>query len=112
MEGLSLLAICRTGSVDGTFWVMSKLFAQLFIMLANLDNNYLPVSFAYLPDKTFTSYYIYLFMLLRGFRKRRLEILKIVPQANLRMFVIKCDYEVAIHKAFHLFKKKVSRQPF
>ena len=107
VEGLSLLAVCRQGSVDGTFWIMSKLFAQLFIMLAKMDKHHLPVSFAYLPDKTFTSYYVFLFMLLRAFRKRRLDILKIVPQANLMMYVVKMDYEIAIHKAFHLFKRKV-----
>ena len=76
-------------------------------MLAKMDKHHLPVSFAYLPDKTFTSYYVFLFMLLRAFRKRRLDILKIVPQANLMLYIVKMDYEIAIHKAFHLFKRKV-----
>ena len=76
-------------------------------MLARLDKHHIPVCFSYLPDKTFTSYYVFLFMLLRAFRKRRSDILKIVPKANLMMYVIKMDYEIAIHKAFHLFKRKV-----
>ena len=81
-------------------------------MLARLDKHHIPVSFAYLPDKTFTSYYVFLFMLLRAFRKRRSEILKIVPQANLMMRVVKMDYEIAIHKAFRLFKRKVCMSLF
>ena len=88
---------------------MSDIFAQLFIFLAKLDQHHLPVAFGYLPNKTFTSYYVYIFMLLRAFRNRRLDILKIVPKSNLMMYVIKMDYELAIHKAFHLFKRKVRK---
>ena len=50
---LSLLAISRQGSVDGTFASMSKLWKQLFMFLGNLDSNHIPICWGYLPDKTF-----------------------------------------------------------
>ena len=91
---LSLLAICRQGSEDGTFASMSKLWKQLFMFLGNLDNSHIPICWGYLPDKSFRSYYVFLYMVLFAFRGRREEIIKITSVANLKMKQIKCDYEI------------------
>ena len=82
---LSLLAICRQGSVDGTFASMSKLWKQLFMFLGNLDNSHIPICWGYLPDKSFRSYYVFLYMVLFAFRGRREEIIKITSLVNIKM---------------------------
>ena len=77
----------------GTFKSMSALWKQLFLMLGNFNGQHLPICFGFIPDKSFKSYFVFLFMLLRGFKKYRPEILRFLPSANLKMKVIKCDYE-------------------
>ena len=82
---------------------MSELWTQLFLMLGNFEGHYLPICFGFLPDKTLKSYYIFLFMLLSGFKKLRPEISKTHPRAKLKLKVIKSDYELGIHQAFGSF---------
>ena len=93
---------------SGTFKVMSQLWTQLFLMLGNYNEQHLPIAFGWLPNKSFCSYFIFLLMLLRGYQKLRPEILSFLPRANLKMKVIKADYEQGIHQAFKpLFRVKV-----
>ena len=61
---LGLLSKCRWGSVDGTFKSSSKQWKQLFIMLCNYEGSWLPMAFGWLPDKSFTSYQIFLILLM------------------------------------------------
>ena len=49
---LALLAVCRNGSVDGTFKSMSKQWKQLFIMMVEYRGAFIPVAFGWLPDKS------------------------------------------------------------
>ena len=70
LELLSLLALSKHGSVDGTFKSISKHWKQLFIFLCEYKKAYLPVCFSWLPDKTSLSYHVMLLLLLTTFRKR------------------------------------------
>ena len=67
---LSLLSLCRNGSVDGTFKSVSKHWKQLFIFLCQYKEAFLPVCFAWLPDKTTLSYHVMLLLLLITFKRR------------------------------------------
>ena len=87
---------------------MSQLWTQLFLLLGQFNDQHLPICFGWLPDKSFQSYFVFLLLLLRGFQKFRPEILTLLPRANLKLKVIKSDYEQAIHQAFKpLFRIKV-----
>ena len=67
---LSLLSLSRYGSVDGTFKSVSKHWRQLFIFLCEYKEAYLPVCFAWLPDKTKLSYHVMLLLLMIEFKRR------------------------------------------
>ena len=46
---LGLLAICKFGSVDGTFKSMTKNWKQLFVFMVDYKGTFVPVAFRWLP---------------------------------------------------------------
>ena len=56
---LGLLTVAKRGSVDGTFRSCTTLWKQLFIIMVEIRGVFIPIAFAWLPDKTTASYYAY-----------------------------------------------------
>ena len=54
---LGLLTVAKQGSVDGTFRSCTVLWKQLFIVMVEIRGVFIPILFAWLPDKTTASYY-------------------------------------------------------
>jgi hypothetical protein len=96
---LGLLAMCRNGSVDGTFKSMTKMFKQLFIMMVKYEGPFVPIAFGWLPNKHTVSYHIYLLLLLK-FRLENKAVFEIFGRSKLRLKKITLDFEFAIDKAF------------
>ena len=102
---LSLLALTKSGYVDGTFKSQSRNWKQLFIVMVDYCGSAVPVMFCWLPDKKFLSYYMVVFFLFFTFQKYRDEIRRLTGGKDLiRLRKIKCDFEYSIHRAFSLFK--------
>ena len=97
---LSLLAVCRSGSVDGTFKAMSKQWKQLFILMVNYRGAFIPVAFGWLSDKTEISYHVFLLLAMEAFRSQKSSIMELFGRCNLKLKKIKLDFEKAIHNAF------------
>ena len=54
---LSLLSKCSKGSVDGTFKSCNKMWRQQFVLMVKGRNgHWIPVIYAWLPDKSVVSY--------------------------------------------------------
>ena len=90
--------------MDGTFRAVGKIFKQLFVLMVSFKNNSLCCAFGLLPDKAFMSYYLFIFMVLSAFRKYESEILELSGRKILKLYRIRLDFEVAIHKAFQVFR--------
>ena len=104
---LGLLAVCKNGSVDGTFKAMTRKWKQLFIFMVDYRGAFLPVAFSWLPDKHAISYHISLLLTLSKFKQEQSSIMKIYGRGTLKVKKIKLDFELAIHRAFEpLFKLK------
>ena len=62
---LLFLTMCKRGSVDRTFKVITL---QLFILMVEYRGVHLPVAFGWLPDKSVVSYYdVFLLLVLNTF---------------------------------------------
>ena len=95
---LRLLGVTKKGSVDGTFKVATKCWKQVFIMLAEFRGVYLPVAFGLLPDKTETSYKVFVILLMEAVKEINVKI---------TMKRVMVDFELAIHLALvTLFKTR------
>jgi hypothetical protein len=97
---LGLLSKCRWGSVDGTFKSSSKQWKQLFVMLCKYEGSWLPMAFGWLPDKSFTSYQIFLILLMEAFRSHSSQIKAIYGRSKLKLKKVKMDFEINIIRAF------------
>ena len=104
---LGLLAVCKNGSVDGTFKAMTRKWKQLFIYMVYYRGSFLPVAFGWLPNKHAISYHFFLLLLLLKFRENQVGIIDLYGRGSLKLMKIKLDFELAIHRAFEtLFKLK------
>ena len=99
---LGLLAVCKYGSVDGTFKSMSKQWKQLFVFMVDYKGAFLPVAFGWLPDKRPVSYHVFLLLLLIKFKAESDGIGKIYCRTALKLKKVKLDFETAIHRAFEV----------
>ena len=72
---LGLLAVCKNGSVDGTFKAMTRKWKQLFIYMVYYRGSFLPVAFGWLPNKHAISYHVFLLLLLLKFRENQVGII-------------------------------------
>ena len=102
---LGLLAVCKYGSVDGTFKAMTKKWKQLFVFMVNYQGSFLPVAFSWLPDKTALSYHVFLLLLLQKFKLEHETIVKLYNRGGLKLRKIKLDFESAIHRALEVIFK-------
>ena len=102
---LGLLAVCKYGSVDGTFKAMTKKWKQLFVFMVNLNGAFLPVAFGWLPDKSVISYHIFLVLLLNKFKQEGKAIEGLFGRSSLKLRKVKLDFELAIHRAFEVLFK-------
>ena len=100
---LGLLALCKRGSVDGTFRACTRHWRQIFIVMLEYKGSFLPVAMAWLPDKTALSYYTCLALLLIAFKAKKDEIQSLYGRSQLRLKKIKCDYEASIHIGWGMF---------
>lgn len=91
---LGLLAVVKKGSVDGTFKSMTKKWKQLFILLVNFKDSWIPIAFGWLPNKTEISYHVFLLLLLSSFRNNSESITKMYGSSSLKLRKIKLDFEV------------------
>ena len=98
---LGLLARCSWASVDGTFKAASKQWKQVFVMLCNYENTWLPIAFGWLPDKSFVSYKIFLIMLLTAFKREASHIKSMYGKCQLKVKKIKMDFEYNVIKVFN-----------
>ena len=71
---LGLLTVAKRGSVDGTFRSCTTLWKQLFIIMVEIRGVFIPIVFAWLPDKTTASYYACLFLIMSAFCEHSDEI--------------------------------------
>ena len=53
---LKLFSKCERGSVDGTFKSICKLWGQMFVWCVKRNGHWIPVVWAWLPDKSLESY--------------------------------------------------------
>ena len=100
---LGLLAVCKRGSVDGTFRSCTRHWRQIFIIMVEFKGSFLPVAMAWLPDKTALSYYTCLALLLLAFKGKKDEIHSLYGRSTLRLRKIKCDFEASIHIGWGMF---------
>ena len=92
---------CCLTSLSQTFlYSISKQWYQLFIFLLEYKGSYQPVAFGWLPDKTVTSYGVFLYLLLAEFRARGEEIEAMYGSRTLKLEKVKMDFELSIHRAF------------
>lgn len=96
---VALLAVCRAGSVDGTFKAMSKQWKQLFIFLVCYKGAFIPIAFGWLPDKSEVSYHIFTVLVMEAFYSQREKTFELFGKSGLRLKKIKLDFEKAIHNA-------------
>ena len=102
---LGLLAVCKYGSVDGTFQSSTKKWKQLFVFMVNFNGAFLPIAFGWLPDKSVISYHVFLELLLRKFKQENKAIEELYGREGLKLRKIKLDFDLDIHRAFEpLFK--------
>ena len=94
---LGLMAVCKYGSVDGTFKAMTKKWKQLFVFMVNYNGSFLPVAFGWLPDKTALSYHVFLLLLMQKFKMEHENIVKLYNRGGLKLRKIKLNFESAIH---------------
>ena len=73
-------------------------------MMVEYRGIYLPVAFAWLPDKTAVSYYVFLWHLLNTFTENSSQISQLYGKSTLRLRQLKCDFEVSIHIGFEMFR--------
>ena len=102
---LGLLAVCKYGSVDGTFKSMTKKWKQLFVFMVDYKGTFVPVAFGWLPNKTTVSYHIFLLLVLSKFKAEKEKIGKLFGRSTLKLKKIKLDFEISIHKAFEVLFK-------
>ena len=101
---LGFLTMCKRGSVDGTFKAITRFWQQLFILMVEYRGIHLPVAFAWLPNKTAVSYYVFLWLLLNAFTENSSQISQLYGKSTLRLRQLKCDFEVSIHIGFEMFR--------
>lgn len=101
---LGLLTVAKRGSVDGTFRSCTTLWKQLFIIMVEIRGVFIPIAFAWLPDKTTASYYACLFLIMSAFCEHSDEINQIYGRSSLALRKIKCDFEVGIHLGWQMFR--------
>ena len=92
---LTILSMCSKASVDGTFYIMSKLWRQCFIMMGYFGESWIPVAFGFLPSKEVNAY-VSFFKLLKGLLEKTLG-----TKASTNLKKILCDFEKGIHQAIH-----------
>ena len=99
---LGFLTMCKRGSVDRTFKVITL---QLFILMVEYRGVHLPVAFGWLPDKSAVSYYdVFLLLVLNTFNDNASAIFEIYGQTKLKLWQIKCNFEVDIHLGFEMLR--------
>ena len=64
LQLLGLLAVCKRGSVDGTFRFSTTLWKQIFIIMCEVRGVFIPIAICWLPNKNTVSYYAALYLLL------------------------------------------------
>ena len=92
----NLQTLCESDVIlgDGTFFVVPKLFYQLYTLHVYNDGQYLPVLFALLPDKSAETYYL---LIHKVYEQCALYSLSFLPK------VILLDFEMAAISAFQSF---------
>ena len=93
LQLLGLLAVCKRGSVDGTFRCSTTLWKQIFIIMCEVRGVFIPIAICWLPNKNTVSYYAALYLLLSEFDRRREEISGIYGTSDLKLKKIKSDFE-------------------
>ena len=101
---LGLLTVGKRGSVDGTFRSCTILWKQMFIVMVEIRGVFIPIAFAWLPDKTTASYYACLVLIMSAFCEHSDEINKIYGRSSLALRKIKCDFEIGIHLGWQMFR--------
>ena len=101
---LGLLTVAKKGSVDGTYRSCTILWKQMFIVMVEVRGVFIPIAFAFLPDKTTASYYVCLFLILSAFCEHSEEIHQLYGQSSLALRKIKCDFEIGIHLGWQMFR--------
>ena len=101
---LGKLTMAKRGSVDGMIRSCMRLWKQLFIVMVQLRGVFIPIAFCWLPDKSTTSYYATLFLLMAAFCEHSDEIQQVYGRTTLRLRKIKCDFEVGIHLGWQMFR--------
>ena len=102
---LSLLAVCKMGSVDGTFKSMTKKWRQLFVFMVNYRGAFIPIAFGWLPNKAPVSYHIFLYLLLSKFLEQSATVSDNFGSSICRLRKVCLDFEESIHVAFERFFK-------
>ena len=100
---LGLLALCKRGSVDGTFRSITRFWKQIFILMVEYEGLHIPIAMGWLPDKTAMSYYVFLWLVLSSFKERSEAIHDHYGSSKLKLRKVKCDFEVSIHLGFEMF---------
>ena len=77
-------------SVDGTFKAIPVLWKQLFIWMIKKSGFWIPVCWAWLPDKNLQSYKVFFFLVLEELKRRKIKF-------NLKEVI--SDFEINIQKA-------------
>ena len=88
----------------GTFRSCMTLWKQLFIIMTEIRGVFIPIAFAWLPDKTTASYYACLFLIMSAFCEHSDEINQIYGRSSFALRKIKCDFEVGIHLGWQMFR--------
>ena len=77
-------------SVDGTFKAIPILWKQLFISMMKIEGFWIPVAWAWLPDKNLQSYKVFFHLILEELKKRNIKF-------NVKEVI--SDFEINIQKA-------------
>ena len=85
---LSLFGHAEEASVDGTFKSIPLLWTQLFIVMLKFGGVWVPVMYAWLPDKRTDTYKTFFLMLKLTLEKHEIHL-------NLKS--VKMDFEIGIH---------------
>lgn len=87
---MELFSKCKRGSVDGTFRSACKMWHQQFIWMVKRNGHWIPVVWGWLPDKSLTSYKVFLTMVVDYLKEAAIPFI---------MEEIISDFELNIYKA-------------
>ena len=102
---LSLLAVSKFGSVDGTFKSMTSRWRQLFVFMLNYRGSFIPIAFGWLPNKRPVSYHIFVYLILSKFLQSREVISEDFGSTTFKLRKVRLDFEISIHFAFNRYFK-------